>query len=86
MSRPEQQDGGQDEVRSTPPVSDAEIEADLGRDSTGGQPGAGHADQSHNATDDKELHALLGLDTDDSTASRCSSRGRSSSRAAPTST
>jgi hypothetical protein len=65
MSRPEQQDGSQDEVRSTPPVSDAEIEADLGRDSTGGQPGAGHADQSHNATDDKELHALLGLDTDD---------------------
>ncbi len=56
------------EERSNAKGPDTEVEdfeADLVNDPTSGQPGTGHADDSHNATGDKELHTLLGLDSDD---------------------
>ncbi len=56
------------EARSNAKGPDVEVEdfeADLVNDPTSGQPGTGHADESHNATADKELHTLLGLDSDD---------------------
>lgn len=42
-----------------------DFEADLGHDPSAGQVGRGHADDSHNATDEKALHTLLDLDSDD---------------------
>jgi hypothetical protein len=41
-----------------------DFEADLGHDPGTGQ-ATGHADESHDATDDKELHTLLDLDSED---------------------